>query len=192
MTANQNELLSALVDGELSGSELEQALQLLNTNDLARAQFQRHQLISDVLHGHVSHNRAVNLTSRIAEVLANEPAVISPIKRKASVIPFPTQFWKQATGLALAASVGALAVMGVTNQQQEQLIPATTMASNDSVVTPPMPMPMAVAQKANNRWTVTEPEVENRLNTYLVNHNEYAGTSSVFSYARVVSFDAEQ
>jgi sigma-E factor negative regulatory protein RseA len=43
-----------------------------------------------------------------------------------------------------------------------------------------------------NRWTVNEPEVQERLNTYLVDHNEYAGASGVFSYARVVSYDAGQ
>lgn len=186
MTANQNELLSALVDGELKGNELEQALQLLSTNDTARAQFQRHQLVSDVLHGHVSHNLAIDLTGRIADALLDEPAITLPTKRKALVIPFPTQFWKQATGLALAASVGALAVMGVTNQSQSQLMPVTAVASIEAPA-----QPITVAQ-AGNRWTVGEQEVEQRLNTYLVNHNEYAGASSVFSYARVVSYDVGQ
>jgi sigma-E factor negative regulatory protein RseA len=186
MTANQNELLSALVDGELKGNELEQALQLLSTNDIARAQFQRHQLVSDVLHGHVSQNLAVDLTGRIAEALLNEPTMTLPIKRKALVIPFPTQFWKQVSGFALAASVGALAVMGVMNQSQNQLMPVTAVASVEAPT-----QSMTVAQ-AGNRWTVGEQEVEERLNTYLVNHNEYAGASSVFSYARVVSYDVGQ
>ena len=47
MTVNQNELLSALVDGELQGEELNQALDLLLTDKQARAQFQRYQLASD-------------------------------------------------------------------------------------------------------------------------------------------------
>jgi len=189
MTANQNELLSALVDGELTGNELEQALQLLSTNEIARAQFQRHQLVSDVLHGHVLHDRSVNLTGRIADALRDEPALIMLAKHKAktSVIPFPTQFWKQATGLALAASVGALAVIGVMNQSQNQLIPASSNIIASVEQAPAAPIMVA---GTGNRWTVSEPEVEDRLNTYLVNHNEYAGASSVFSYARVVSYDA--
>lgn len=189
MTANQNELLSALVDGELTGNELEQALQLLSTNEIARAQFQRHQLVSDVLHGHVLHNQSVNLTDRIADALRDEPALIILAKHKAKtfVIPFPAQFWKQATGLALAASVGALAVIGVMNQSQNQLMPASSNIIASVEQAPAAPI--MVAGKGN-RWTVSEPEVEDRLNTYLVNHNEYAGASSVFSYSRVVSYDA--
>lgn len=186
MTANQNELLSALVDGELKGNELEQALQLLNTSEVARAQFQRHQLVSDVLHGHVSQNRTVDLTAGIAAALEDEPTMTLPTKHKALVLPFPTQFWKQATGLALAASVGALAVMGVMTQPQNQLQPLITVASNEA------PEESITVAQAGNRWTVGEQEVEERLNTYLVNHNEYAGASSVFSYSRVVSYDVGQ
>lgn len=186
MTANQNELLSALVDGELKGNELEQALHLLSTSELAKARFQRHQLISDVLHGHVSQNRTVDLSSRIADALIDEPAITLPTKRKALVIPFPTQFWKQASGLALAASVGALAVMGVMNQSQLQLMPDTAVASIEA------PSETMTVAQTGNRWTVGEREVEDRLNTYLVNHNEFSGASSVFSYARVVSYDAGQ
>lgn len=186
MTANQNELLSALVDGELKGNELDQALQLLSTSDQARAQFQRHQLVSDVLHGHVSHNRTVDLTGRIADALLDEPAISLTPKHKALVIPFPSQFWKQATGLALAASVGAIAVMGVMNQSQSQFMPVTAVASIED------PAESMMVAQTSNRWTVGEQEVEERLNTYLVNHNEYAGASNVFSYARVVSYDAGQ
>ncbi|HDZ15836.1 MAG TPA: anti-sigma factor, partial [Methylophaga aminisulfidivorans] len=41
------------------------------------------------------------------------------------------------------------------------------------------------------RWTVGEGEVEDRLNDYLVDHNEYAGAAGLFSYARVVSYGEE-
>lgn len=186
MTANQNELLSALVDSELKGKELQEALDLLNSNEQARVQFQRYQIASDVLHGHVSVNQKVDLTERIAAALKDEPAIVSTMKKKASVISFPKQFWKQATGLAVAASVGALAVMGVMTQSQNQLMPTTALASIET------PTEAITVAQSPSRWTVGEQEVEERLNTYLVNHNEYAGASDVFSYARVVSYDAGQ
>jgi len=183
MTIHQNELLSALVDGELQGDEIEQALQLVITNEQARMQLQRYQLASDVLQGYVSGSKNVDLTSRISAALVDEPVFSQTlmVKKKAQVILFPKQFWKQATGLAIAASVGALAVMGVMTQPQNQLIPVTPLAAIDA--------PTVVAQ-AGNRWTVGEPEVADRLNTYLLDHNEYAGASGVFTYARVVSYDA--
>ena len=193
MTVNQNELLSALVDGELQGKELEQAMHLLNTSEQARVLFQRYQLASDVLHGHVSSlTSTVDLTSRISMALLDEaePENNAMPKSKARVIPFPKHFWKQATGLAIAASVGALAVIGVMTQPQNQLVPTSPLVATNAVSTP-VNQPVKVA-RASNRWTVDEQEVESRLNTYLVDHNEYAGASDVFSYARVVAYDAGQ
>ncbi len=186
MTINQNELLSALVDGELQGNEFEQALQIVTTNEQARTQLQRYQLASDVLQGYVSGVPHVDLTSQISAALVDEPVFTqtSTTNKKAQVIPFPKQFWKQATGLAVAASVGALAVVGVMMQPQNQLVPVTPLASIET------PAVTTTVAQVGNRWTVGEPEVEDRLNTYLLDHNEYAGASGVFSYARVVSYDA--
>ncbi|MBE9532624.1 MAG: sigma-E factor negative regulatory protein [Proteobacteria bacterium] len=180
MTVNQNELLSALVDGELQGKALEQALDLLQSDEQAIVQFQRYQLASDTLHGHAAQSNT-DLTARISASLIDEPAFST---KKAQIIPFPKQFWKQATSLAVAASIGALAVIGVTTQPQ--FTPEVTVATTEA----PMAT-FAVAKKAN-RWTVGEAEVEDRLNTYLLDHNEYTSTSDVFSYARVVSYSAGQ
>lgn len=205
MTANQNQLLSALVDSELKGEELEQALELLTSSQQAREQFQQYQLASDAMHGHVSLNMKVDLTGSITEALLDEPALTTNSKQKALIIPFPRQFWKQTTGLALAASVGALAVMGVITQPQNQLMPDTALATIGVMSQPQnqlMPAtflatnevpatPITVAQ-TGNRWTVGEEDVEQLLNTYLVDHNEYAGASGVFSYARVVTYDVGQ
>ncbi|MDC9725232.1 MAG: sigma-E factor negative regulatory protein [Gammaproteobacteria bacterium] len=185
MTVNQNELLSALVDGELQGKELDDALQLLQVDEQARMQLQRYQHASDILHGHNLGDQTIDLTTRISTALQNETEFTSATKNKASaqVIAFPKPFWKQAASLAVAASIGALAVIGVMNQPNNQLIPSHQVAAVEIETTP-----MVVAQ-AGERWTVKEQEVEERLNSYLVDHNEYAGASGVFSYARVVSYD---
>jgi len=189
MTVNQNELLSALVDGELQGQELDRALKFLESNEQARVQFQQYQFSSDVLHGSAHENNRVDLIDRISSALDDEPTyqIDQAPKQKAQVIAFPKQFWKQAAGLAMAASIGALAVVGVISQPQNQLVPPMVAAVD---VEAPV-QTMSIAAKGN-RWTVEEAEVADRLNTYLVDHNEYAGASGVFSYARVVSYDAGQ
>lgn len=189
MTVNQNELLSALVDGELQGQELDRALQLLETNEQAREQYQRYQCSSDVLHGNTPRNNRVDLIGQISRALDDEPTyqVELATKQKAQVIAFPKQFWKQAAGLAMAASVGALAVVGVISQPQNQLVPPMVATVDVDV-----PQQTVTIASKGNRWTVEEAEVADRLNTYLVDHNEYAGASGVFSYARVVSYDAGQ
>ena len=41
------------------------------------------------------------------------------------------------------------------------------------------------------RWDVDRPDVEQRLNAYLVNHNGHTGTgmSGVMPYARIVAYN---
>ncbi|WP_430009231.1 sigma-E factor negative regulatory protein [Methylophaga lonarensis] len=181
MTVNHDEMLSALVDGQLSGKDLEQAITLVTTDEHARARFMRYQHASDLLHGYsragsidvMAFNQ--RLTAAIAEEPEHSQSVQSSVKAK--VLRFPALLNKQVAGLAMAASVGALAVAGVMNIQNEQT-GVTTLAEQTAPVT-------------GNRWTVAEQEVEDRLNTYLVDHNEYAGTSGVFSYGRVVSYGTE-
>jgi len=188
MTVNQNELLSALVDGELQRSELDDVLLLLDTNEQARRQLQRYQRASDVLHDHNLHHHQIDLSDRISVALQDEAAFTATTvtDTSAQIIAFPTQFWKQAASLAVAASIGALAVVGVMNQPQNQLV------ANHQVAIVDMDARPKLAVKTSERWTVEEQEVEERLNSYLVDHNEYAGASGVFSYARVVSYDMGQ
>lgn len=189
MTMNQNELLSALVDGELQGTELDQALQILAEDKVATAQFKRYQQTKDVLNGYGERGLSSKLANRISLALENEPVYSQPIKgpkSKAKVIALPSPFWKQMTGLAMAASIGALAVVSVMTQPQNNLVTNTPIAAIEApseVIT--------VAAQTGARWTVDEPEIEYRLNNYLLDHNEQIGASAVFSYARVVSYGAE-
>ena len=184
MTVNYNEILSALIDGELQGQELEQALHLLHTNENARQQWQRYQLASDVLHGHELAQQSYDLTEKISFSINDEP---SYSVTKNNVISLPQQFWKKSINFAIAASVGALAVVGVMSQSENNLI-----ADNVQLAVSENVEPLTRVQTTGKRWTVGEKEVEQRLNTYLVDHNEYTGASGVFSYARVVSYDMGQ
>lgn len=185
MTTAQKELLSALVDGELKGAELTQALTLLEENDEFRSQWQRYQYNQDLMQGKVIGSN-IDLVSSVSAAIANEPAHEQEIQ-KAAVIPFPKQFWKQAAGLAMAASVGAVAMVSVISQPQQQIVPVAPIAVAEVPQTR-----QQLAEVKSNRWTVGEPEVEQRLNDYLVDHHEYGGTSGVFSYARVVAYEAGQ
>jgi sigma-E factor negative regulatory protein RseA len=188
MTTTHKELISALVDGELTGSELTQALDLLTNDDEFREQWQRYQSNSDTLHGH-SVNIQFDLVGRVSSALLDEPTHHVKVE-KAAVITFPKQIWKQAVGLAMAASVGAIAMVSVISQPEQQIVPMIPIASLEQENS------LASTQLAHvskpNRWTVGEPEVEQRLNDYLVDHHEYGGTSGVFSYARVVAYEAGQ
>ncbi len=186
MTIKQQELLSAFVDGELNEQELDELLALMKTDDSAKVDYMRYQFSSDLLHGYVTDHNHVDLTDRIHQALSDEPDLHINATEKtktAKVFALPDWFWRQTAGLAAAASLGALAVVGLMSQPQT-VVPTTNMAQSE-----PLQQQTTVAE--TNRWTVGETEVEDRLNDYLVDHNEYAGASGLFSYARVVSYGEE-
>lgn len=187
MAINHLQLVSALVDGQLTAKELDQALMLINSDDEARQAFIRYQQTSDILHGYTRnlHQDSTSLLTGVSAALRDEPTYskAATSKAKSKILAFPQTIWKQATGLAIAASVGALTVIAVVQQQAE--VAAIPVASA-------VPAETATLVSQGTRWTVGEPEVEDRLNNYLVDHNEYAGTADVFSYGRVVSYGSER
>lgn len=184
MTAKRQELLSAFVDGELNAQELDELLALMNTDDNARSDYLRYQLASDTLRGYSRHREPMDISARLRQALDDEP-VHQQSGTKSRVLTVPNWFWKQTAGFAAAASIGALAVVGVINQPQTALAPTLAQVEQAPVKT------QTTTIAASNRWTVGEQEVEDRLNNYLVDHNEYAGASGLFSYARVVSYGEE-
>ena len=201
MTTDENELLSALVDGELRGRELDKAMALLGKDPSAKDRLQRYQISRDAFHGYGTKQQA-RATQQISAAILLEarhkPTNLNAVE-KTNVISLPIRFWQQTLSLAIAASIGALVVVGVMTQPTTQLVPIMPMAVLESTQGSEPPGTILVASKAaaltlslGNRWTVEEQEIEDRLNIYLVDHNEYAGVSDIFSNARVVAYESGQ
>ncbi|AFJ01603.1 Anti sigma-E protein RseA [Methylophaga frappieri] len=191
MTVNHREMLSALMDGQLSGDALTEAIELISNDADVKADYLRWQHTRDVMHGYTRglKQRPVDLTLRLSAQLANEPVYSQSERRhQSNIIRFPAKVWKQAAGLAVAASVGALAVVGVMQPSIQTGFQSMPVAAVESAPQTASTSPVVRV----NRWIVEAPEVEDRLNHYLVDHNEYAGGAGMFSYGRVVSYGAEQ
>ena len=198
MTTDDNELLSALVDGELRGRELEKAMALLSADQSARECLQRYQICRDAFHGYGTKQQA-RATQKISAAIvleAKHRPVNLQVVEKTNVISIPVRFWQQSLSLAVAASIGALAVVGVMTQPNIQTVPMAALESTQALepaeITVAASKAEALPLNSGNRWTVEEQEIEDRLNIYLVDHNEYAGVSDIFSNARVVAYESGQ
>ncbi|MGY8865723.1 MAG: sigma-E factor negative regulatory protein [Methylophagaceae bacterium] len=198
MTTDDNELLSALVDGELRGRELEKAMALLSADKSARECLQRYQICRDAFHGYGTKQQA-RATQKISAAIvleAKHRPVNLQVVEKTNVISLPVRFWQQSLSLAVAASIGALAVVGVMTQPNIQTVPMAALESTQGLepaeITVAASKAEALPLNSGNRWTVEEQEIEDRLNIYLVDHNEYAGVSDIFSNARVVAYESGQ
>ena len=171
-----NERLSAFMDNELDELEMRRLLATLAEDEALRAAWGRYHLSGAVL-------RREPLAP--ADVAAHVAAQLRAQTR-------PRHAWQplaRLTGqLALAASVAAIAIVGAQWWLKPAGEPPATVAQNAAP-------PVEYLRTRGSRWDTNQREVENTLNAYLVEHNEFAltsGVSGMLPYVRVVGYDSER
>ena len=183
MTKHTDEQLSAFIDGELAANEADSLITTILDNDELRSRWANYHLVGHSLHGE-STNNTVNLSDSISAALANEPTVFAPQPRKRIT---PAAF-KQVAGMAIAATVAAAAVLMVQPEEQNlfNLNGSNNVASTSSLAIKQNIIPVAVH---GVNWSVAQPSVASKLNSYLVNHNAYSTpVRGTLPYAPIVSY----
>lgn len=192
MTNKIEEQLSILVDDELA--EHDAVLDKLATDPELQARWSRYHLMRDVITGHMPEQPLGDIASRVSQALEKEPVILAPVhKRKHARKPLPF-ILKQAGGLAIAATVSAVAVLTVQHTQDETSNTATKIAAVQPI-TQSQPQPQTQSQPSAQVRYVTDTSgldtaVQSKLSGYLVNHNEYSVSGQmqgVLPYMRIVS-----
>jgi sigma-E factor negative regulatory protein RseA len=182
MVNNRQEQVSALVDGELEGGELQRALNHLKDEPELRERWQRYHLISDTLHNSLPDHVIPDLRQRVAERLKDEPVILAPKPRTIHV----PGLLRRTAGLAAAASVTAVAILGMQYINGERNGYTTTAQT-----TPPA---ASTAMRASVEAVQGAP-ADPALDPYVVNHNEYSvssGMQGVLPYVRIVSHGSDE
>ncbi len=109
MNEAKKELVSAFMDDEIDSLQNNQVEQILNDPELMGA-WSRYHLISDCLKRHLPEHQDRKLAGRVSRSTAQEPSIVAPGRLSHSLI-------KPAAGFAIAASVAALAILGIQQQQ---------------------------------------------------------------------------
>lgn len=180
MTEKLHEQLSALVDGELPTGEHALLLQRLSRDATLREQLGRYQLINDVLNNRVAMTVDTAFSDRVMAAVESEPAYHGA----------PAGAWRRLAkpfaGAAVAASVALVAVISLQSVNRDgSPASAPQLAAN-------LP-PQDFVRVQQGEWDRQGARVENRLNGYLVHHNEYAassGVQGVLPYVRIVGYDS--
>ena len=178
MSNKLSEQVSALMDDECSEQELKLAVRQLTRDPTLAARWERYHLISDVLKGDTPTTLTVDFARRMHDLIDAEP----PLALTASS-PQPRWWNKPITGLALAASVSAIALLWLRPGMDEPL--------NDTLLAQPV-----MTEVTEQQWVVTETssvthDMAARMNVYMVNHNSLASMSNVYGvlpYVRMSSF----
>jgi len=181
MAEHKKEWISAMADDELAGDELRQGLDALRQDSELLASWSRYHLVRDALHSNLEDRVLPDLSARVAAALEQEPVIFAP-ERTAR------PWLRHAARLAVAASVTGIAILGITNMNEEQAGPVSVATNQPQEYIRLEPPTVAV---------VASPQVKNgeQLAPYLVNHNEYAvssGMHGMLPYVRIVGHKVGQ
>ncbi len=171
MNEEQRQRISALCDGELEARERLDAIDDIGRDPALRDTFGRYQMISDVLHNNYRRAEDHALLARVREALADEPTVLAPPRRT----PRFSSWRPLAAGFAVAASVAAVAVVGIQVINEE---PAAQLAAEAPREYIRLQQPTVVAEKrerareGNLNIAPVAARSKSPLAPYVVNHNE--------------------
>lgn len=194
MSEHKHEMISALMDGEADHAS-DRAIDALARDPALRGMWGRFHLISDCLKNDVGSHFDCGLADRIERALSDEPTVLAPDAW------LRHRILKPVAGLAIAASVAALAVISVQQTRTEAPVPAAGQQVAQQTADSPL---QAYHQftLASDHEASTSPQVrltsvrsDPRLNSYLVNHTEYRSHGAVqgmFPYVRIVAHESDE
>jgi len=186
MDRKREEQLSALMDAELSEFERRRLLASVVGDRRSMNRLACYQLIGEVIR---SEGDAPPVRPEFSEAISlrlqSEASITVPKRHR------PSGGWLiAASGFALAASVASMAIYLAPRYLSSTGDEPLTMGGVEIAAAP------AAGRKSpsvrGTRWETVNPEIERKLNRYLVNHGEFAsgnGVNRVVPYATFVSYD---
>lgn len=163
-----NEKISELLDKELAATDQTALLRALNQQPALRRVWERYHLAGAALRNDLETLASADFADRVAAAIGAEPVQMSRWRWSGPHLPKVAQM---AAGLALAASVAAVAIISLQ----------------------PGPSPRGGSQLAGTQGSAVAQA--GNLNTYLVEHGEYNHAGSLggmMSYVRVVGYDSDK
>lgn len=168
----QQEKLSAFMDGEIEGNDIIDAIK--HDADL-QAKWQRYHVIRGAMRKEAGVAPQLDITASVAAALENEPAIVAPKQSRwrsipvvGSVIPFA----KQSGQFAVAASVALAVIVGVQQYNQpaptEPFMTAPTIAPQGGLA--PVSLEQSRALPRNDMNEVLERK--RKINALIADHEQ--------------------
>lgn len=183
------EQLSALIDDELRREESAFLLRRLDRSPDAVRQIGRYCLAREVFHRGVPTAPSWDLADRVSQALEDEAA------HRRSAWLRARRALKPVAGVAVAASVASVSLL-VWNGSEPGVPSAGQLAEQTApLAATPVAATAATADITGRGWERLDPEVQQRLNSYLVNHSEHSSSGrigSVFSYVRIAGHESDE
>ena len=209
-----NEKLSTLMDDFQATDDEQMALKELLVDINQRNTLNRYQLIGDVLRNEVPEQIRQGFAADVMSQIAQEPSLKPSSNKKQAKAAETSSVWgwlfKPVAGLAVAAAVAVITISTfqstqLTNSQPDQVANAdASSAKVERLAQIPVIQNNAQLVSTNTptgklvngmNWKIKRGEsaMQNKLNIYLINHNEYSNSmNGIIPQARVVGFDDQK
>ena len=189
MAGKLEEKVSALVDGELSREEVDSLVNDLKRDKTGHMCWSHYHLISDALKNNLPDKLPEDFVSRVSQALETEPYLASPPRR-----PVKTHaFHRPTIGFALAASVAAVAFVGLGWNNQTAVDQSPSLAMNVTPTTISTAPAISYTKVHGRQWDVEQPAVISKLNSYLLSHDQYSSVAvvhnGVLPQVRIVGYE---
>ena len=175
------ESISALLDGELSPSELDRFLAEFDRDPELRRHFSRQVMAREARQGTRVREPDLDFADRVLAGLDREESpVVVPFGDRVRRLP-----WRMAVSLAAAAGLGALSVLAVRPAAEPVLGPGPLVAS-----VPAAPA-TAQAQPVETGYAELDDENAAQLRNYLMAYSQsrgQQGVGSTLGYARYAAY----
>lgn len=194
---SSEDILSALLDGECSPDEVKRLLDEAETSPELSRRWARMCAVRDAMAGTRVRQASPELCAGVMAAIASPAAVptpnpalksvVTPIRAKrpaAQPVRRRSARWQPWAGMAVAASVAAVAVVGTRGWLQQGPAPlATAAASQAAGVTP-----VAAAEPAEIPWGKLDAAAARQLNELVLEHSSMRadqGMVGPLNYARM-------
>jgi sigma-E factor negative regulatory protein RseA len=180
MTDEQRSDISALVDGELDDRQAARLCELAGREPELRTTWERYQLIGQAIRGEAIEPAVRGVADAVREALAGEPAAIVArgVRRRRGAFVAPL------AGVALAAGVAFLAAVAVPALFHDP--------ESERGLAPPIDRYASLAAVQPQRWGPDGRDLADKLDLFLVNHQEAApasGVAGMLPHATLIGYD---
>lgn len=186
MTDTINEQISSLVDGELPGEECELLQHRLARDSELQDTWRNYHLIRDAIRQDLP--EFINTSAGVNYLRHQGPDSSDSVSR----FNVLQRLARPLAGMAIAASVAMLAVVGVMYNGEQLATPLSSQMTTAFQTAEQQRIRENFVVVPRSGWQSAKPAVVSYLNGYLVDHSRYAGFGSapgIISYSRVAGYD---
>lgn len=185
------EILSRILDEDVSEFEIQRILKEMKSNGELRLKLHRYNLIGYVMRNEIPEQVNQNFVTNVMNNLVDEKITISEVNETIEQVEGANDKarFKTAIGLAIAASVAVVSFVSFQNYMQtdNEMVPPAVVAER---VVEESDIQRVSSEDLQN--FISNPKAAESFNSYIMNHAEYASPRVSVPHVRIVGYGKDE